>query len=126
MPLKKKILEYTFLSFLILIPFNTTISAAQSPILLTVPFENIILNPNAVIQASYSFAGHPMIFCFDNTLQTLGNIQWPFQGIIQSSSLPIYLKIDPLYEGELADVTGTIKITNTTSTTIIMNCQYGF
>jgi hypothetical protein len=124
-PIKMKNQFISILLFLF-IPFDWLAYANTQIPVITVPFENFSLLPNAIVKANYSFGDHPMIFCFDNTLQTQGRIQWPYHGQIKSSSLPIFLKDNSNFDGQFADLNGVIKITNTTSATLIVNCQFGF
>lgn len=93
---------------------------------ITVPFSNISINPNESIQAGYSFGNHAIIFCFDSSLQTVANIQWPYKGQTKNSSLPIPLKTSEEFTGQFADTNGTIKIINTTAHILTINCQFGF
>lgn len=95
-------------------------------IIAPVPFNNILMNPQDRIISSYNFGPFVMIFCYDNTLQTQGSITWPFQGARFSSSLPIFLKTNPNFEGQFADQVGTIVIVNTTPTFLVMNCNFGY
>jgi hypothetical protein len=102
------------------------VMARSQTIISTVPFANILLNPNDMIQASYTFDGHPIIFCYEDNQETTGSIQWPLEGLVQSSTLPITLITDGQYSGEFADPTGTITITNTASLPVVVSCPYGF
>lgn len=92
----------------------------------TVPFETITLNPNDVIQAGYAFGLHAMVFCFDNNLETIANIQWTYKGIAFNAPLPQSLKTNPQFEGAYADSNGIVTITNTANKALIISCQFGF
>lgn len=115
-------LKWGFLALL----FSNFALANASPLIATVPFESVILNPGNGVQASYAFNNHPIIFCFDNNFKTIGYIAWPFNGLLRSSTLPISLKTQDVFEGEFADISGMITIVNTTTTQIVVSCQYGF
>jgi hypothetical protein len=110
-----------FISTIFLAPVSYSATIAT-----TVPFETITLNPNDVIQAGYSFGLHPIVFCFDNSLATIANIRWPYQGALHNTTLPETLTINPQFEGDFADPNGVITITNTTNFTLIISCQFGF
>ena len=104
----------------------TTALPSPTYAFVTVPFEDININPNEAIQANYSFGNHAIIFCFDSKFQTVGNIQWPYKGQTKNSSLPISLKTSEKFTGQFADTNGTIKIINTTTSILTINCQFGF
>ncbi|VVC74977.1 hypothetical protein AQUSIP_02510 [Aquicella siphonis] len=114
------------LSVCLFILSPTLASAGPGQAFATVPFENISVNPNGVLQAGYAFGDHAMIFCFESNLQTVANIQWSYKGQNKNSTLPVFLKTREGFDGQFADANGTIKITNTTARTLIMNCQFGF
>jgi len=92
----------------------------------TVPFNNIILNPNAVISAGYAFGGYSIIFCYTPDLATTGIITWPYKGITYSGNLPMSLTNNSNATGQLADSQGTISIRNTLSSAIILSCDFAF
>ncbi|MBA3660389.1 MAG: hypothetical protein H0W64_01545 [Gammaproteobacteria bacterium] len=91
-----------------------------------VPFQNFTLNPKATIQAAYTIGQHGLIFCFLNNTMTGGIITWPYQGARGLSSLPIYLKTQPRFEGSFADNSGIITITNNQSKAMVISCLFGF
>lgn len=100
-------------------------STVFSAILTTnVPFANKKLNPNEVIQANYSFGNQPGLLCFDNNLENIGEIKWPYKGSIKSSSLPVLLKVRIEFEGKFADKSGQITITNTSNKQLIITCTF--
>ena len=92
----------------------------------TVPFDNLILNPNCFVQATYSFGNNAIIFCYTNLTQNAGQIAWPYNGTIQSGSLPIFLKTNPNFEGSFADPNGQIVIENDQPTPLLISCDFGF
>lgn len=100
--------------------------SADAATSLTVPFQNIFLNPNQSLASQYIIGAHKLIFCFENNQQTTGIITWPFQGVLYVSSLPIFLKTDPNIEGQFADNQGQITITNNQNRLLIVSCLYGF
>ena len=90
----------------------------------TVPFNNIQLNPNAVLSAGYSFGSNAIIFCYTPSLATLGVITWPYKGVTQTGSLPMPLVTNSNVSGQLADPNGTITIRNTLPDPIIVSCDF--
>ena len=123
MNLVKKYLCY-FIKLSILLP--QLVLANVNLVSTSVPFQNIILNPNDVIKATYSFGDHAIIFCYENNQKFVGNVQWTFQGQIKNSTLSVFLKVNPNFQGEFADPNGIILVTNTTNHTLIVSCPYGF
>lgn len=92
--------------------------------LLTVPFLNLRLDPGATLAASYSFGRYPIIFCYENTASFVGVMTWPYQGRLESTFLPVQLKLNKNFQGNFADPSGTISITNNVSRALIVSCQY--
>lgn len=91
------------------------------------PFQNINLNPNDTLVSDYSFGPYSLIFCFENTTaQNVGIFTWPFHGVQQSSTLPVYLKTSAIFEGNFADPNGRITLTNNQSFTMIVSCLPAF
>lgn len=117
--LKKGI--YLTAAFFIL---STATFAKTNIVTTTVPFQNVFLNPNDTLQASFSFGINTQLFCFDNSLQTLGIFTWPYQGATQTSTLPIFLTLNPAYQGSLTDPNGTLTITNNLNVTLQLSCIY--
>lgn len=103
-----------------------TISLQANTTIFTVPFQNINLGPNASLIANYSFGSNAEIFCFENNLQPVGIVRWPYQGQIFSSTLNLLLTTSTLFTGSLADPNGTITVTNNTTNTLIVSCLFGF
>jgi hypothetical protein len=109
--------------FLCILSFvNTAFSSKRT--IVTVPFNNKVLNPKNVLQANYSFGNFPSMLCFDNNLEKIGEIKWTFKGNIKSSSLPVLLKVRVEFEGEFADKNGSITITNTSNKQIVVSCSF--
>lgn len=120
----KKLLLMIFLSLSIK---NIQAEICPLPTDLKVPFQkDISIKPNGRIFVNYSFDHHPIIFCYTNSTTTAGRISWTYNHVLRGGNLPIFLKTNSLYEGEFADPTGCIGIGNNTSTTITVNCIYGF
>lgn len=92
----------------------------------TVPFQNVIMNPNCTVSATYSFGNHAIIFCYTNFVQNAGQIFWPYQGTTQTGSLAIFLKTNPNFEGQFADPNGQITVLNNQTTPLVVSCQFGF
>lgn len=90
------------------------------------PFQNIQLSPNNTLITTYTFNSHPLIFCWINESQGLVNVEWPFQGVAQTSTLPITLKTSSIFTGFFADNSGYISVYNNTSSVQTINCQYAF
>ena len=99
---------------------------ADDQIMASVPFQNVLLTPNQTLQANFAFGATPIIFCYENSLQTLGIIIWPYQGNPNASQLPITLVTSGQYQGSLSDPSGVITITNNQNFTLVVNCVYGF
>jgi len=99
---------------------------SKTVLALAVPFGNIQLNPNQTIQATYAFGSDPIIFCYENNLQSVGIVHWPFNAVQQTSTLSVSLKTNANFEGFFADPTGTITITNNQTIPLIVNCVFGF
>ncbi len=87
------------------------------------PFQNVLLNPNNTIVSNYSFGIEPIIFCFTNSLQTVGNVTWTYKGQNYSAAMPLYLKTNGNYQGAYADSNGTLTITNNTGSQIVVSCM---
>lgn len=111
-------------SIFIFLFFGISFAYAQKIIYTTVPFQNISLNPTDAIVATFSFGQQSQLFCFDNTLQTEGVINWPYHSQPQSSSLPIFLTLNPQFQGSLTDPNGTLTVYNNTGITLQENCIY--
>lgn len=92
--------------------------------ILTVPFQNFLLGVNGTIEATFDFGPHPFIFCFENNLQTVGIVTWPFKGVINRSTLPITLVTNGNFDGQFSDPTGTITVTNNTAITLVVSCIF--
>lgn len=99
------------------------------------PFMNIMINPGASVQSSYSFRDasgntHPLIFCYQSNggNSNGGNsvLTWPYKGKNRSANMSVTLKTNANYEGAFADFTGTLTITNNSNVQLFVNCQYGF
>lgn len=94
--------------------------------LTNVPFANIFLPPNGVITASYAFGPHQIIFCYENNLQSVGVVSWPYQGNMYTSTLSLFLKTQTNIQGSFADSNGVLTVTNNTPNLLIVSCLYGF
>lgn len=105
--------------------FVNTAFASETTIQ-TVPFQNISLSSRAQIQANFSFGTHAEIFCFDNTLSTVGSVTWPYKGKLFSAPLPLLLTTNAAVQGQFSDPNGLLTIVNTTSSTLIVSCEFGF
>ena len=93
-----------------------------------VPFVNITLPPNNNIQANYSFGNSPAIYCFENTLQMIGLMQWPYHGTINTATLSqnSLTTNTAIFEGFPADPNGTITIINNSNVALVVSCQFAF
>jgi hypothetical protein len=111
------------IGMVLLLFFPCIIFAMKNVVKMVVPFENIPMPPGAVIQASYAFGTYPMIFCYENNLQSIGLVQWPYNGQISSSTLSVTLVVSSQFQGQFADPSGVISVTNTTSIPLIVSCQ---
>lgn len=93
----------------------------------TVPFSNIRLQPNQYIEANYSFGAFSVIYCYENNLKSVGVLAWPLNGKVNFATLSTFpLVKNTRYQGDLADLSGIIGITNNTSGALIVNCLYVF
>lgn len=113
---------------------------------LQVPFEaNYPLQPGQTIRVDYNFTDstgftHPTIYCYENTFQLVGSMQWTYNHQITTPASTADCTLNnptPLsqcalstnttqYGGVPADPAGIIYIANNTNTTLDVNCQYGF
>ena len=112
-------MRYIFIIFFAL--FNTCFAGTITNV--ATPFQNVYLNPNNTIVSNYSFGIEPIIFCFTNSLQTLGNVNWTYKGQNYSAPMPLYLKTNGNYEGAFADSSGTLTVTNNTSSPMVVSCM---
>ncbi len=124
--LKLLVVHMRFITSLFLPLFIFLFSCAADAQLTNVPFENIFLNPNGVITASYAFGPHQIIFCYENNLQEVGVVTWPYQGKMYSSTLELFLKTQSNIQGSFADAKGVLTVTNNTPNLLIVSCLYGF
>lgn len=92
----------------------------------TVSFQNIILNQNCMVPATYAFGLNSMIFCYTNGTTNAGIITWTFQGQPQSGNLPIFLTNNANFQGQFADSSGNINITNNQIIPIVVSCVFGY
>jgi hypothetical protein len=99
---------------------------AHEPIFTSVPFQNIILNPGQTINSSFAFGANPIIFCYENNQQSIGVVTWPYKGRIYSSTLSVSLVTNGQYQGNFADPSGNISVTNNQNYQLVVNCVYGF
>lgn len=111
-----------YISMIISIP----ICQATTTTMLTVPFQNVFLTPNAQIQASFSFGVQSLLFCFATNTQIVGVITWPFNGSIQTGSLPIFLKTNARFQGQFTDPIGVLTIKNNTKQLLQVGCLFGY
>lgn len=112
------------LSILPALAFAHTDSLKPMIAVLTIPFQNVTLNPNQTIQANYTFGSEPIIFCYENNLQSVGRVTWPYKGHFYSSTLSITLITNGHYQGEYADASGRITILNNLTTPLIVSCEF--
>lgn len=93
----------------------------------SVPFQNIFLNPNAIIRANYSFGPHKNVFCFANSILSVVGMTWPYKGHRFSAQLPIALKINASIQGSFSDSSGVLIIQNSPNHGLaIVSCLFGF
>ena len=92
----------------------------------TVPFSNILLNPNQSISASYNFGQHKQIICYENSLSTVGLVTWPYQGVWYSTNLTAQLKTQSNISGNYADASGTLTVLNNQGFSLVVSCLFGF
>lgn len=118
---KMQLIKCFILGFII---FISALNSAQANFL--VPFQTIFIAPTQTIFINFFFDQHKIIFCFENNSQTVGLITWPYLGVTQASTLPIFLKQDSNFQGSFADAAGLITITNTTPNTFAVSCLFGF
>lgn len=109
--------------------------AMAANIYTTVPFENLPLVPNNVIAASYQFGNFSVIYCYENTFQFIGGMQWNYNGSTFSGTLSQISLVKPNppapFEGAVVDPAGTITITNTAqnnpgNTPLVVSCQFAY
>ncbi|MHB1948085.1 MAG: hypothetical protein ACYCQI_08235 [Gammaproteobacteria bacterium] len=115
-----------FFVFLCISFIAAQIHAETNTSIFTVPFQNITLGPHASLIANFSFGTNAEIFCFENNLQPVGNVTWPYRGQLFNAPLNLLLTTSSLFTGSLSDPNGTITVTNTTTTTLQVSCLFGF
>lgn len=104
---------------------NSSNGCPTNPI--SVPFSNFTLNKNCSVFAAYSFGSiNKMLFCYADAANTAGVLYWPYLGKSYSGKMPIVLTISSIYEGFLADNSGTLHIINNTNASISVYCIYAF
>ena len=120
-------MSYIKPSIISLVLFFSSIASAN--IITTIPFQNIAVNTNDTITASFAFGPNSLLFCYSDQFQDTGitgNIAWPFQGNMQSSTIPITLATNANFQGQPIDSVGTIVIQNTLSTTSVISCIFAY
>ena len=115
-------LKYRMLGILIFL----VITPAHAVTVYNIPFQNVVLNPNVTIQGRYSFGTFPIIFCYENNLQSIGVFTWPYQGKTYTSTLSTPLVTNSNFQGAFADPSGTVTIRNNQSTALLVSCVFGF
>jgi hypothetical protein len=92
-------------------------------------YGSLILNPGCTVSANYNFGNYQIVFCFSNNVANketgIGRISWPYQGVVQFSTLPIFLKTHASVQGSFADPAGTLTIQNTESVPLLISCLFG-
>lgn len=99
----------------------------------TVPFQNVSLNPQDTLQATFAFGNFHQMMCYESFGQTF-RITWPYQGTLttlpnQSAPNPpssIFLSTSATFTGLPIDNSGTnnLSFTNTQNITISLNCYF--
>jgi hypothetical protein len=120
----------TLITFLTLLLANSALASVT--IYKTVPFNNVEMHQNDMIEASYDFgnntkdqSAHAEIFCSDPSMTNVGKANWTYKNKVQTQNLPILLKISAEYTGAYADRVGTIVIKDTTDENpIYMSCNF--
>lgn len=118
-------LKWFFTGILLLLTLTPTY-AKQTTARINVPFANITLNPNDIILGTYTFGQNPVIFCFENNLQSIGAVTWTYQGKRFSSTLSVTLVTNTNFQGFLADASGTITVRNNQPIPLIVSCLFAF
>lgn len=90
------------------------------------PFQNVSIAPNCTMTSNFSFGAFNQLFCFTNFPQPAGVITWPSGGGTSAGNLPIFLSVNPIYEGQAVNKSGTLLIKNNQAQTMIVSCLYTF
>lgn len=122
------------MKFLAFIASALLIHTASAAVIIykTVPFNNVTMHKNDVIQANYNFgkdsddqSAHDEIFCYDPSLTNVGKATWTYKNDIKTGNLPILLKISGEFSGQYADRVGTLTIKDTSDADFIyMSCNF--
>lgn len=102
------------------------LNALHGAQILSVPFFNVPLAPDQVIHASYVFGRFSLMFCYTNGLPNIGLITWPLNGAQYTKLLPIYLKINPIFDGKFADSSGNLTLQNNQNEQIVLSCALAY
>lgn len=113
-----------------IVSINTATAAVT--IYKTVPFNNVTMHKNDIIQANYNFgkdtddqSAHDEIFCYDPSLTNVGKATWTYKNKTKTHNLPVLLKISGEFSGQYADRVGTITIKDTSNEDFIyMSCNF--
>lgn len=103
-----------------------TLAPVQAATVYNIPFQNVILNPNATIQGNYTFGNYPIIFCYENNLRSVGIFKWTYQKQTYTSTLSVPIVTNKNFGEWLADSSGKITIQNNQSFALLISCVYGF
>lgn len=116
-----------FAKLLLLALIINQADAKENLINISVPFQNLTLNPNGKIQANFAFGPHQIIFCFPNSISSVVGITWPFKGRQLSAQTPIALKTNGNIDGQFSDPSGVLTIQNTPDHGAAqMSCVFAF
>lgn len=121
---KVKCLKRVILFFCVFI-MATVVQAETKVLNITVPFQNILLNPGGTLLANYSFGNFSVMFCFANDGLSVLSVGYTFQGVPKSISFPVFFKTKAIFDGTFADPNGLLAITNSPNNGVaIVNCVF--
>ncbi|MBA3661062.1 MAG: hypothetical protein H0W64_05020 [Gammaproteobacteria bacterium] len=91
-----------------------------------VPFHNVEVSALSRIHVDYNFNPHQQtLVCTDNGFGGLSSVKWIYKDVSYKSMMPVTLQDDKRFEGQLADPSGRLVITNeSTGELMRVSCEY--
>lgn len=124
----KKMHYAYYLSALLLV---VTVAQAKNEIDYTVPFHNAQIKPASKIYVKYSFDSHhqTLVCTSPQSNDAITTVGWHYKGVGRKIDLPVTLKDDQRFEGNFANPSGVLTITNEFGGSegdgsIVASCEY--